>query len=360
MAREKYSRIGQSLKFGENIKKIRKKEGDISQDGFARDLNEKLKKYGEITHYDHKTISNWENGVSIPKLDILIKICIEYDISLDELLKNEIEKTKEKRVVSQNCGPNILQELIDAQKKEDGKDFHWNPLDYTYGKISYVVDNLVKYRSSYSRYFKVDKEEKYASIILGVLDIKDGKRDFYKIGNRENDINFILKSPKEISYSKTDEHYNEIINNDIVYAMPLGKSRSIFLNPVNIDNKFLNEEEFKISEDNIPDDFYEIFGRNSKIDDYNLLDYYLSKVLEYTPCEKVFNASTLGYEYYKNEEVIVFFCDGEVKLTDKQIEKVLVDDYKWRVHNALEKISDDDIYNDFLEQIERYGKEIKY
>lgn len=233
MNKNKYNRIAQNLSIGENIKKLRERESrlskkNISQTEFAEILKDKLSKYGETTHYDNKTISNWENGVSIPKLDVLIKMSIEFDFSLDELLKNEIEDTAKKRVSSQNSGPNILQELIDEQKKEDGNDFHWNPLDYTYGKISYVVDNLIKYRSSYSRYFKVDKEEKFASIILGVLDLKDGKRDFYKIGNGENDIKFILKRPKEISYSKTEDHYNEIINNDIIYAMQLGKIEVLF------------------------------------------------------------------------------------------------------------------------------------
>ena len=360
MSNKRYNYDELKIKFGEKIKNLREKVECLNQDNFAENLNKKLSKYGEDSRYDGKTISNWENGKSLPKLDVLIKICIEFDISLDELLKDEIEKTKQKRVASQNSGPNILQELIDEQKKEDIEGFNWNHLDYTYGKISYVVDNLVKYRSSYSRYFKIDKEEKYASIILGVLDIKDGKRDFYKIGTGENDINFILKSPKEISYSKTEDHYNEIINNDVVYGIPLGKNRSVFLNPINIDNKSLNEEDFKILEDEVPEDFYEIFGNDCKIIDYTWLDYYLCKVLEYTPCEKVFDTSTLGYEYYKNEEVIVFFCDGKVKLTDKQIEKVLVDDYKWRVHNELENISNDDIYNDFLLQIEKYKKGIKY
>lgn len=86
----------------------------------------------------------------------------------------------------------------------------------------------------------------------------------------------------------------------------------------------------------------------------------MMKSCEVRPCEKVFEMEDADYNYYKDEDVIVFECYGKVNLTDKQIEKVLVDDYKWRVKNTLEKISDDDIYNDLLNQIERYEKGIKW
>ena len=64
---------------GNNIRKIRE-ENDISQ----REL-------GEVLHVTKQTISNWENGKSYPDLQTLVAISNRYGVSLDVMLKEDLE-----------------------------------------------------------------------------------------------------------------------------------------------------------------------------------------------------------------------------------------------------------------------------
>lgn len=70
------------MTLGNNIKKIRK-EAELSQEDFA-----------EMFYVSRQTISNWENSKSYPDLETLIKISDSFEISLDILLKEDINMVK--------------------------------------------------------------------------------------------------------------------------------------------------------------------------------------------------------------------------------------------------------------------------
>ena len=76
-----YNKTYQTI--GENITNLRKHLG-LKQEGFARELNDFLKKEFGVkeAQYDYKTVSNWEMGKSIPKMEVLIAICKHYHLSL--------------------------------------------------------------------------------------------------------------------------------------------------------------------------------------------------------------------------------------------------------------------------------------
>lgn len=46
-------------------------------------------KFGELFHVTRQTVSNWENEKSYPDLKILIEISNRFEISLDQLLKED-------------------------------------------------------------------------------------------------------------------------------------------------------------------------------------------------------------------------------------------------------------------------------
>ena len=79
------------MNIGEQINNLRKKHG-LSQDDFANLFN-----------VSRQTISNWENGKSYPDLEMIIKVSDYFKISIDELLKNDVQTVKkidnEKRVI---------------------------------------------------------------------------------------------------------------------------------------------------------------------------------------------------------------------------------------------------------------------
>ena len=67
-------------RISETIKKIRK-ENNITQ----KELADKL----GVTY---QAVSKWENGKNIPDIEIMKEICTEYNIDINELLDNKIEK----------------------------------------------------------------------------------------------------------------------------------------------------------------------------------------------------------------------------------------------------------------------------
>ncbi len=70
------------MTLGNNIIKIRK-DNNMSQEEFA-----------EVFNVTRQTISNWENSKSYPDIQTLIKISDNFNISLDVLLKEDIELVK--------------------------------------------------------------------------------------------------------------------------------------------------------------------------------------------------------------------------------------------------------------------------
>ncbi|MCM1284940.1 MAG: helix-turn-helix domain-containing protein [Acetobacter sp.] len=71
------------MSLGSNIVKIRK-DNNMSQEEFA-----------QIFNVTRQTISNWENSKSYPDIETLIKISDRYNISLDILLKEDMELVKD-------------------------------------------------------------------------------------------------------------------------------------------------------------------------------------------------------------------------------------------------------------------------
>ena len=70
------------MNIGEQINNLRKQHG-LSQDDFANLFN-----------VSRQTISNWENGKSYPDLEMIIKVSDYFKISIDELLKNDVQTVK--------------------------------------------------------------------------------------------------------------------------------------------------------------------------------------------------------------------------------------------------------------------------
>lgn len=81
------------MDIGNKIKQLREHH-ELSQVEFA-----------EIFHVSRQTVSNWENNKNYPDMDTLKKISDRFDVSFDELLKDDVELIRE----------------IDKDKKKAGK-----------------------------------------------------------------------------------------------------------------------------------------------------------------------------------------------------------------------------------------------
>lgn len=95
------------MNIGEQINNLRKQHG-LSQDDFVNLFN-----------VSRQIISNWENGKSYPDLEMIIKVSDYFKISIDELLKNDVQtvkklimKKRQKRSISYYCQFYVFQELL--------------------------------------------------------------------------------------------------------------------------------------------------------------------------------------------------------------------------------------------------------
>ena len=95
-----------NIKTGKLIAKLRKKKG-LTQQQLADKLN-----------LSNKTISKWESGLGSLDISNLLVLAEALDVSVNELLKGELNKL-ESAIVTKNIHDNSLQkELTPKQKKE--------------------------------------------------------------------------------------------------------------------------------------------------------------------------------------------------------------------------------------------------
>lgn len=155
------------MNIGEQINNLRKQHG-LSQDDFANLFN-----------VSRQTISNWENGKSYPDLEMIIKVSDYFKISIDELLKNDVQTVKK----------------IDNEKKTKKKYLILLLVLCFLGTVT-IWGLYSKYQNSVAVNFTMEKNETYKSnetkepsmnIANGYFSVpKDEKLDIQVKGTTDN------------------------------------------------------------------------------------------------------------------------------------------------------------------------------
>ena len=94
-------------KFHEKLKMLRKKEGFTQQE------------VADLVHVDRVRITNWENGKREPNFENLSMLACIFDVSIDFLLGDYLEISKERYLKLQGGKKKILEEdkLLEFCKK---------------------------------------------------------------------------------------------------------------------------------------------------------------------------------------------------------------------------------------------------
>lgn len=346
------------MNIAQNIYNLRMSLG-LKQSGFAKEISGLMcDKY----IYDEKVISKWERGESIPRLETLIAICKEYNLSLDELLKDEIKEFVSRSSFS-SSDEKILNEFLDNRFvciKKNGK--YISAFDenlYRYGQLSYLANNLVEYRSEMSRNFSFTNPTKEVQVVVGILDINDGKRELHYLGTKEDDIvsiEYIPSKYSEITIKNNNiiDHitYNEVFNNECSHIIKLGSGKTYIISG---ECTKYNHQDYKFTEDNTPHDLDD-YGLNKK--DYDWLDYAYTRRDCITDDSNIFDEFGGDIRFYKNVGIFEIIIFGKIKCTDAQLIKILTDDYKHRLIRALENLSDNSIYEKYIKESENYLKKM--
>lgn len=341
---------------GENLRKIRETE-KFTQAQFASEVNKLLKEYGLEGNYEAKSISNWEMGKSVPQINVLIAISRKYNLSLDELLKEEVKNIVEKQNLKDMANTNILDEYKKDPSvciiKDNKMISAWNPQKYRYGKLSYVVDNLISYKGSLSKHFSLVNDKKVSYVLVGILDINDGKREPHFLGNGPDDIVDVEVVPENYSIFNTKNNsvidtimYNDIESRGTRRIVKLGDGRVFELKES--DETVFNDEDYLFG-DTIPEDL----GKEL------IVDPPLTNWCDYVSIKGSFDTSYFsnsgGFGFlYKDAGIIAFFEDGTVEINDNQLVKILTDDYNHRLIRTLSEASDEEAFLDYKKQIDDY------
>lgn len=330
---------------GNNLAKIRRSTHK-SQPDFATEINGFLQKeFGIKANYDHKTISNWENRKSMPKLDVLVAISKHYGLALEEMLYSEIEGILSNSVFS-NSEENLLSDFTkypSVCNKWNGKLVSsFAPEMYMYGQLSYLIDNLVDYRSELSRVFSSPKATKRASVVVGILDINNGKRELHFIGSGEGDI-VSIERPFNLFL---DEPLDDCID-AFKHTIRLGNGKCYY---VNESPSEYSKQDVAFEDGNVPKDL-EDYGLNK--DEYDWTAYACLKGYDVID-DKLFDIEMSGAYFYKNAGIFEIELCGEIRCTDRQLVKVLGDDYKLRLVQNLSNKSDNSTYEMLKKQMKDY------
>lgn len=353
----KFNKVRQ--KIGKNLCNLRKSKGQRQGD-FAVMLNRVLKdKYLIDYNYDCKTISNWEQGKSMPKLDVLIAICKEYNLSLDELLKDKIDDVVSHSSFSAS-DEEILNNFLDNKyvcvKSNNNFVSSFNPEMYKYGQLSYLADNIVEYRSSLSKNFSFTNATKEVQIVVGILDVNEGKRELHYLGNGENDIVSVENIPSNYSIFEIENNYiinsilySQIKNENMDKVIKLGNGKTYILSGNDISFDY-DVQQFKFKKEEIPEDL-EFYGL-TKDDDWT--NYAILKGHYILDDVNLFDFVSSGICYHEKSKVFEVVLTGKIKVTDAQLVKILSDDYKHRLIQCLSIISDDSICGQLKNEIINY------
>lgn len=352
---------------GENLYNLRKSLG-LKQESFANELNKILKFEFKIdSNYDYKTISKWEQGKSIPKFEVLIAMSKKYNLSLDELLKDEIKDVVSKTSFS-SSEESLLNNFLNNKNvciKINGKyESSFNPELYKYGQLSYLADNLIVYRSELSKNFSFTNPTKYVQIIVGIMDVNDGKRELHFLGNGNDDIVSVENIPSNYcavldvkNQNAVDSiMYDEFLHTGRKQIVKLGNGKCYYLDE---DDMFdWNSDDYKFVEGDVPEDL-DYYGINK--DEFDWTDYASLKGIGVIDDEELFDFESCGIHFFKKAGILAVVSYGKIKCSDAQLVKILTDDYKHRLLKTMEKVSDDFVCEKNFDEIKKYlnKKEVK-
>lgn len=155
---------------------IIRKMNNLTQEGFAEELG-----------VSRQAVSKWENGTSIPDVQLLLRIADFYNLTLDQLVRDEfdlpISNLDEKKMVDDDLSENLNEDSVSID-------------DYL-GKICDVSMNSFRY--SVIRNVKIVGKHKNL-----ICFEKNGRYGFF---NKQKSLGILIKR---------EEDY--VVQNDIIYG----------------------------------------------------------------------------------------------------------------------------------------------
>lgn len=193
--------------FGNNLRKYRESL-HISQSKFAEKINSTLRGYGKAFDYSNRSISKWENGDTMPSLDVVLAISEMTGIGLDELFKEDIAEFRKQS----------------HQQSREKNFVRWdNEYEVPYYDLKYVfLTEAIKniYQSDYTPYGVF-----YANTIIvqktefptNPKEPLDKYAEAYRKSMKEMFDKDVTDKEVESSYNFLEKKYSDIIEKPLSY-----------------------------------------------------------------------------------------------------------------------------------------------
>lgn len=173
------------MRFGERLKILRS------------EANETQESISKVLHVSRQTISNWENERSYPDIEMLIKLSDYYNVSLDQLLKED--------VIMQN------KVIDDVKKKRRYRNIIYVSVVLI---LIFTVVNLIWLSGIWSQNKYLDKNWKVESVKNPEIGQYSGPTEFSVYVKQEGNVH--LTVPKESTGSLLRNDYLNFKRNTMI------------------------------------------------------------------------------------------------------------------------------------------------
>ncbi|MBO0487819.1 helix-turn-helix domain-containing protein [Vagococcus fluvialis] len=200
------------MKFGERLKKLR------------NDANETQESIANRLHVSRQTISNWENERSYPDIEMLIKLSNYYNISLDQLLKEDV--VMEEKVIE------------DAKKKRRYRNIIYIGTSLI---LIFTIINLIWLSGIWSKEKYLTRYWETTTMVHDYPDGINGPKETSIYEKQEGNVHLVIS--KESYQSKFRNDYLKFKKKPIIMAAHITKNEETeeIINTI-----YVNEETFLV------------------------------------------------------------------------------------------------------------------
>lgn len=166
----------------------------------------------ETLYVTHQAVSKWENGKSIPNIEILLELTTLFDITIDYLLDNsELATNDYSQMFKQFSREVVLSKFLNSEDPNSNVDkifYLLNPKER-----KFIINKIISNNSTIDTYiiwpYLNDKERKTVlSVILSNKFDYDVSKIFHYLSNEERMICFNLSREGSYKYPLNHTHYN--------------------------------------------------------------------------------------------------------------------------------------------------------
>ncbi len=166
----------------------------------------------ETLYVTHQAVSKWENGKSIPSIEILLELTTLFDVTIDYLLDNsELVSNDYAQMYKQFSRKVVLSKFLNSEDPNSNVEnifYLLNP-----GERKFVINKIISNHSTIDTeviwpYLNNDERKLFLSVILSNKFDYDVSHIYQFLNNEERILCMIQSKDGSYKYPVSHTHYN--------------------------------------------------------------------------------------------------------------------------------------------------------